>query len=83
MSVNDGGPAFPVECYFNEHGPSSGIQTGNTTGFAMGISVHDYFAAKAMQGLLSGRVYNPGQSEQIAKDAKNIADAMLAARGTK
>lgn len=48
-------------------------------------SLRDYFAAKAMQGILS----NPGQLDNVnreaagwvSRDAYMVADAMLKARG--
>ena len=48
-----------------------------------GMSIRQYYEAKAMQGILAGGFYNPGQSEQIAKDAVAIADALIAAREAK
>jgi hypothetical protein len=44
-----------------------------------GMSLRDYFAAKAMQGLLASDVYAPMDS--FATRAYAIADAMLKARG--
>lgn len=49
-----------------------------------GMTLRDYFAAKAMQGILS----NPGQLDNVNDDAANwvtrdaylVADAMLKAR---
>ena len=43
--INDGGPAFPVSYYVNTDGETfeSSIQ---------GMALRDYFAAKAMQGLI-------------------------------
>ena len=43
-----------------------------------GMTLRDYFAAKAMQGLLSGTTTNDGLV--IVKDSYKIADAMLKAR---
>jgi hypothetical protein len=60
-----GGPAFPTMLY--EHGGESD-----------GMTLRDYFAAKAMQGLLASTKTNSAQV--IAKDAYIIADAMLAER---
>lgn len=71
MKILDGGQAFPVpETEFS--------------GFHEGMSLRDYFAAKAMQGILS----NPGQLDNVNGDAANwvvrdaylVADAMLKAR---
>lgn len=83
MSRDNGGPAFPVECEWSSEGPQTGAQTGNSKGFAMGLSVLDYFAAKAMQGAVVnvGRnQFNFDQPEAIAKTAFDIAEAMLAER---
>lgn len=58
-------PAFPAMHYDlaeNEHG----------------LTMRDYFAAKAMQGLLAGT--NTSDGAMIVRDAYKIADAMLKAR---
>lgn len=78
--VNTGGPAFPV---FPETGG------GHAAAF-QGMNLRDYFAAKAMQGLLSdGSAINedtgkklsiPDDAALIAVVAYDIADAMLKAR---
>ena len=44
-----------------------------------GMSLRDYFAAKALQGLLAGE--GDGIVERYALSAYRLADAMLAARG--
>lgn len=70
----DGGNAFPIP----------GLQ--NDPDFN-GMSLRDYFAAKAMQGWLSS--YGPddkhpvaaGDADFVAQRAYAMADAMLAARG--
>lgn len=74
MSVdNDGGPAFPVSRDIEADYSASGWGS-------VGMTLRDYFAAKAMQGEMA----NPN----VSQDAKNraawayeVADAMLAARG--
>jgi hypothetical protein len=68
MTTNDGGPAFP--------GFASDISNGD------GMSLRDWFAGKAMQGILSAQVHGLGVefAEQFAKLAYKQADAMLAAR---
>jgi len=60
-----GGPAFPTMLY--EHGGESG-----------GMTLRDYFAAKAMQGLLAGHSGNT--PDVFAEWAYKYADAMLAER---
>lgn len=64
--VEEGGHAFPVSY---DH-----MESGNC-----GMSLRDYFAAKAMQGFCaaSGGLLNP---EGAARDAYAAADAMLKAR---
>jgi hypothetical protein len=44
------------------------------------LDLRDYFAAKAMQGLLHDASHGDGQWEFEAKAAYKIADAMLEAR---
>jgi hypothetical protein len=67
--IKDGGPAFPVP-YHPEQ------QWENPAG----MSLRDYFAAKAMQGMILLRSYS-GTADQMAGEAYVMADAMLAARG--
>ena len=43
-----------------------------------GIELRDYFAAKAMQGLLAGTTTS--DVEIISRDSYKVADAMLKAR---
>lgn len=43
-----------------------------------GMELRDYFAAKAMQGLLASDVF--ASVEQFATQAYSIADAMMVAR---
>jgi hypothetical protein len=47
----------------------------------VGMTLRDYFAAKAMQGFAADP-FTPGPAEVIAKVAYEWADAMLSARGT-
>ena len=66
MNKETGGPAFPIK------GPvmSSDKQ---------GMTLRDYFAAKAMQGLIANGAVSPVDA---AKAAYIVADAMLKARGS-
>ena len=45
-----------------------------------GMSLRDYFAAKAMQGLLACSIQPQSGPDMYARDAYTIADAMLLAR---
>ena len=74
MSTNDkGGPAFPVH-------PDMPSQLGCTPSASdAGMSLRDYFAAKAMQAELGDGVALAVMST-LAKRAYIMADAMLGAR---
>ena len=82
---NDGGPAFPIN---NNDVITQIIKHG---GHPEGMSLRDYFAAKAMQGLVSvhnsyGEWTGCGDVEMnknMAGTAYAIADAMLEAREKK
>lgn len=74
----NGGPAFP------EIRIRSGDNYNPTTKFYYGgMTLRDYFAAKAMQGATTGDGGLPDSSycQQIARRAYEMADAMLKARG--
>jgi hypothetical protein len=83
MSVNDGGPAFP-------HKPSEEIPVTESIvrfvkGDEPGMTLRDYFAAKAMQALIAKGMDNTQNRNKagvpvIAGFAYEYADAMLKAR---
>lgn len=68
MSVNNGGPAFPRDHAHDGHN---------------GMTLRDYFAAKAMQGMLANPnvLVNGKLHEDNFATAYEAADAMLRARG--
>ena len=70
MSKDNGGPAFPTAeaNYHNENMRSEGL------------SIRDYFAAKALHASLSLDPANAASSEEHARWAYEMADAMLEAR---
>lgn len=68
MRIDDGGPAFP-HTYANGEYVNDG-----------GMSLRDYFAAKAMSGQLAYEGMEGCSSEHIAGMAYELADAMLSAR---
>jgi hypothetical protein len=90
-TINDGGPAFPELDTGETHDNRDG---GKFTSFRSvgGMSLRDYFAAKAMQGLLanpggpiqcnsrSGWGYCNTTADLLVSDVYALADAMLAAR---
>jgi len=67
--INTGGPAFPSGYEVPEY---------------HGMTLRDYFAAKAMQGFIAYAthkgIYAP-PDEELAKVSYQLADAMLKARG--
>jgi hypothetical protein len=70
-NTHTGGPAFPVNQQLPEGMANLTPETGMT--------LRDYFAAKAMQGLLAGTLKSSDTS-LIARDCYAMADAMLKAR---
>ena len=82
MSIDKtGGPAFPVEGLWNPDGTfKQGIQTGNASGFASGLSIRDWFAGQAMSGYCINAETSMQEFRDIARDAYQQADAMLAER---
>ena len=78
MNKENGGPAFPL-C----------VEVGENIHLNLGMTLRDYFAAKALQGFIAymgceaeatNRLGGPN-NEVIARNAYNYADAMLKARG--
>ena len=70
INTNTGGPAFPKTPFIEIGTPQNGM------------TLRDYFAAKAMQGMAARDIFDAGQAtpEQRAKLAYADADAMLKAR---
>lgn len=81
MEKNDGGPAFPFPTEATQRG-YNGTREGEP-----GMSLRDYFAAAALQGMLANS-FNDGftkpmslaTAEEIADMAFRQADCMLAER---
>lgn len=83
MSKDTGGPAFPVSYDHDTFQPS---HVDEAKQLMSGMTLRDYFAAKALQGMLP----YPGNEmwgsfaemtpKQAAESAYSYADAMLAAR---
>jgi len=72
----DGGPAFPmIESDFHGDGRVFHYSTG-------GMSLRDYFAGQALEGMAYMFVMNPEyvDCENAAKQAYKVADAMIAER---
>ena len=76
----DGGPAFPVLHNIDGNWTKEPLEKYS------GMTMRDYFAAKAMQmhgyGLMNAKTNGPEDwDEQVAERAYMTADAMLKARG--
>jgi hypothetical protein len=71
MTNNTGGPAFPGFDYIDQHGKKN----------PEGMTLRDYFAAKAMQSFAVHEAAMQWSNERMAAEAYEMADAMLKARG--
>jgi hypothetical protein len=71
-NTNTGGPAFPL---------STVDPYDRSVTTCDGMTLRDYFAAKAMEGMLSDTAL-VGTPDEFAIKAYAVADAMLSARGT-
>lgn len=78
--AKDGGCAFPSPIVCDN---ASNVRNAVNHGYA-GMTLRDYFAAKAMQGQLANATILDrfGLTEDaVAKSSYQFADALLAARG--
>lgn len=73
IEINTGGSAFPV---FELEQFGEVVQEGSA-----GLTMRDYFAARAMQGICSSGPSNEWTDDMIAKESYQLADAMIKARG--
>ena len=71
--MNTGGPAFPLHTHDWHKEVSDTWYIDHD--FTMGMTLRDYFAAKAMQALAQGNYF-----DATARQAYMIADAMLRER---
>ena len=75
MSMKDGGPAFAAGAY--EH------NSGGYLAWQDGMSLRDYFAAKALPACIAAALNTSLSELQVSELAYNFADAMLKAREEK
>ena len=73
MKKDTGGPAFPMLGHMEDGEFEADTQF-------MGMTLRDYFAAKAMAAYLAAARGNPPEPETTAECAYFMADAMLAER---
>lgn len=81
--IETGGPAFPIaDMDFQTFKPST---VDEHKRLLSGMSLHDYFSAKAMAALIHRyadvNIDDLKVLEEIATRASNMADAMIKARG--
>ena len=76
MDKDSGGPAFPH--VGNEYNSDSCEREPVTT--EAGMTLRDYFAAKAMQEVLLWDAFGPDDCDAVAAISYKQADAMLRAR---
>jgi hypothetical protein len=81
MNKNNGGPAFPMP---TGHAPALGVEEWNRS--QVGMTLRDYFAAAALQGLLAAFAGShrpfpiPNDNAELPDYAYRYADAMLIER---
>lgn len=88
MTKETGGPAFPqdyahtkVLVDMQRVGDITVNQLSDWSKQLAGMTLRDYFAAKALSGLLAHPASDAHSDKEIAQQAFNMADAMLKARG--
>ncbi|ABN87923.1 putative gp38 [Burkholderia pseudomallei] len=75
--IKDGGPAFPIADPFR----LDPKDVPEMKRLASGMTLRDYFAAKAMSSFIAGECAGEWEYEVCAMAAYRMADAMLRARG--
>jgi hypothetical protein len=92
---NDGGPAFPAPTYrkdvdrdYDDRGYIEGESISFVPEGQSGLTIRDYFAAKAMQVLVHDNFSTSGCDVQnwrnrLAEESYAIAETMLAERAKK
>ncbi len=76
MGIKDGGPAFPHERVFSD----SPNDLHHKYIMMSGMSLRDYFAAAALQSILSNPVFAKIPETTVAASSYEYADAMIAER---
>lgn len=78
-SLPNGGPAFPCDPFIASKPGHESVAKR----LAEGMTMRDYFASKALQGLCGSKAYAEAPYEVIAREAYQAADEMLKAREAK
>jgi hypothetical protein len=77
--INDGGPAFPTGTQCSQNNTTE--ETTSYQYLSDGLSLRDYFAAKALQGFCAGAQAGD-DIDELPDLVYMLADAMLKARHT-
>ena len=83
--MKTGGQAFPGGESYESVDPAGNSTRHSKAPYFKGMTIRDYFAAKAMQGFYASLIAEPESDpdyfhENVAKAAYKQADAMLAER---
>ena len=71
--IEDGGPAYPETIA----GTMDGIYSAKDEGHSTGMTLRAYFAAAAMQGLISNPDIEDLSCAEVASDSVMYADALI------
>ncbi len=80
--IETGGPAFPAEVSYDSD-LAVDHQIGHNAYRTVGMTLRDYFAAKAMQSYIAQLERSFKRMDDVAKWSYEMSDAMLAVRGGK
>lgn len=80
-TTNNGGPAFPHRGFRSSIKNHDGTRWEVHNPTSAGMTLRDYFAAAALQGLLADGHGNAWCNDTCSVKAYKLADAMLKARG--
>jgi hypothetical protein len=80
--INDGGPAFPTQATATTTRTDTAQPVQTHYGSTPGMTLRDYFAAAALQGLMA-TPNGPRLVKEAVATAYHAADAMLKAREAK
>ncbi|NII54369.1 hypothetical protein [Luteibacter sp. SG786] len=82
MSTENGGSAFPEVSTHVDYHDGSDFRFANVYSYG-GMSLHQWYAGLAMQGLLAAGEYSAATAGWVAQEADAIATAMLTQVGDK
>ena len=83
--INDGGSAYPMPFFAAAYNVGESVLTvPDPKDFQQGMSLRDWFAGMALQGIIADSGWEPIEREEgimpVSEVAYRLADAMLTAR---